>query len=178
MADDPTLGGHERTMPRAFIAAVRNASPGLALIELNTAPYVSAPWAFSHNGFVRGFLDRRDELIEGVAPERRAAIEGTTDSEVLFAFALGRIDAGASPPDALADAVALVGRDDDSKLNFLLTDGDTVWATRWGNSLFTLASDDEVVVASEPFDDDDRWREVPDRSIVIATADTITIGAL
>jgi glutamine amidotransferase len=178
MADDPTLGGHESAMPRAFLAAVRNASPGLALIEPNTAPYVCAEWAFSHNGFVRAFLDRRDELIERVAPERRDGIEGTTDSELLFACVLGCIDDGARPADALAEAITLVGRDDDSKLNLLLTDGDAIWATRWGNSLFTLATADAVVVASEPFDDDDGWAEVPDRSIVIAAIDTITIGAL
>ena len=178
MADDPTLGGHEAKVAPALIAAVRNASPGLALIEPNTAPYVAMRWAFSHNGFVRAFLDRRDELAARVAPSRRDAIEGTTDSELLFAYALGRIDEGASPSDAVADTVELVGHNDESKLNLLLTDGSAIWATRLGNSLFTLTTADAVVVASEPYDNDDRWVEVPDRSIVAATTDTITIGAL
>jgi len=178
MADDPTLGGNDAVVAPAFIAAVRNASPGLALTELNTAPYTSSRRAFSHNGFVRAFLDRRDDLVARVTPRRCDGIQGTTDSELLFAHVLGRIDAGASPTAALTAAIELVGRDDESKLNLLLTDGHAIWATRWGNSLFTLQTADAVVVASEPYDHDDGWVEVPDRSTVAATTDAITIGAL
>ena len=177
MADDPTLGGNDAISASGFVAAARNASPGLALMETNTAPYVAERWAFSHNGFVRRFADRRDELCADISPRRRGGIEGTTDSELLFALALTGVDDGADPATALARVVALVG-DDESKLNFLLTDGRSIWATRWGNSLFTLATDDAVVVASEPYDRGDGWAEVPDRSLVVATPDTITIGAL
>jgi glutamine amidotransferase len=179
MADDATIGGHDGIESGAVLAAARNASPGLPLIEQNNAPYLAKRWAFSHNGYIARYLSRPDLRAQASA-ERAARIEGTTDSELLFAFVLSALDARSGPATALALAIALVG-DDDSKLNLLLTDGSTIWATRWGNSLFTLASDHAVVVASEPYDDDARWREVPDRSVVTADLSdhaTITIGAL
>jgi glutamine amidotransferase len=173
MADDATIGGHDGIESGAVLAAARNASPGLPLIEQNNAPYVAEQWAFSHNGFIAGFLARRDGLRDRVGAARRERIEGTTDSELLFAFVLDAIDGGTDPAAALTRAIALID-DGTSKLNLLLTDGSTVWATRWGNSLFALGS----MVASEPHDDDPRWREVPDRSVVTATTSKLSIGAI
>jgi gamma-glutamyl hercynylcysteine S-oxide hydrolase len=35
-----------------------------------------------------------------------------------------------------------------------------------------------VVVASEPYDDDPRWADVPDHHLVTATADAVTLTDL
>ncbi len=90
------------------------------------------------------------------------------------------MDAGATPGDALATTIATVESVTTGRLNLLLTDGERIAATAWGNSLFTLADDDlgRVVVASEPFDDDPRWVRVPDRTLVEATATHATCTPL
>jgi glutamine amidotransferase len=52
----------------------------------------------------------------------------------------------------------------------MLTDGRTLVATAWTHSLSTLVTEDAVMIASEPWDTDPRWTAVPDRHIVVASA--------
>src|ERR1041384_2743397 len=79
----------------AVLAALRNASPGLAVDESNTAPYTSGEWLMAHNGAIEGFTDGIGETLRrSVTPERAREIQGSTDSEVLFAMTLDRMDAG------------------------------------------------------------------------------------
>jgi glutamine amidotransferase len=103
-------------------------------------------------------------LRRRVSDQRSAAIEGSSDSEVVFALVLDALDAGCTPPAALAGAVRSVP----GRLNLLLGDGDQLWATAWGDSLSVVCRDGGVVVASEPFDDELDWQSVPDRSLVVA----------
>lgn len=160
---------------RALIAAARLASPGLELASEGNAPFVTGGWSFSLNGYVDGFrAEIGDALRTSVSSTRVDALESDTDSEVLFALVLDRIDDGETPVDALASVMHHVTGLTRGKINLLLTDGDTLYATRWGNSLFTRAH----VVASEPLDDLDDWREVPDRSIVSIDADRTHVEAL
>jgi glutamine amidotransferase len=167
-----------------IVGAVRNATIGLPVDESCTPPYTSGPWLFAHNGKVDGFSPvegavAKVALRRQLSDERTAGIEGATDSEVVFALVLDRIDAGTTPQDALTAAVLDVAEvAPTSRLNLILTDGNAVLATAYGDTLFTLSADDSVVVASEPFDDDDRWQAVPDRSLVVACPDSLTIGAL
>lgn len=166
----------------AFLAAVRNASPGLPVNEACTAPYTRDRWLFSHNGSVANW-NGPDGV--GVALRRQlsdaslAATEGATDSEVLFGLVLDRITAGAS----LADAVVSVVRDTlqvapNSRLNLLLTDGASIIGTAVGASLFTRRDDGATVVASEPFDDCPGWQRVPDGSLVVADRTDLTVGVI
>ena len=160
---------------RALIAAARLASPGLVLADASNAPFVAGPWAFSLNGFVDGFGgDVGAALRDAITPPRHAALQSDTDSEVLFAMVLDRIDGGEAPPDGLAGVMHHVTTMTTGRINLLLTDGDTVHATRWGNSLFTRGQ----VVASEPLDDTDNWLEIADRSIVTLDAHGTRIEAL
>jgi glutamine amidotransferase len=41
-------------------------------------------------------------------------------------------------------------------------------ATTWGDTLSVLRRTDGVVLASEPYDDDPDWQEIPDRHLVSA----------
>jgi glutamine amidotransferase len=147
----------------AVLAAVRSASPGSPVEESGNAPFTWGPWLFSHNGMVEGFHDGAGPVLRRqVSDARLGVIEGAADSEVLFALVLDRLDAGASPVEALEDVVKTVEKVSGGRLNLLLTDGTRVAATAHGNSLFELRTADAVVVASEPFDDDPRWRRVED----------------
>lgn len=134
----------------SVVAAVRSATVGMPADETAAAPFAGGPggrWLVSHNGRV----DR------AVLPWRREA-ESVCDSAVLAAHVL------AEGPDRLAETVAAVAADDPTaRLSLLLGDGERVLAVSWGDPMAYLERPDGVVVASEPYDDDPRWVDVPDR---------------
>jgi glutamine amidotransferase len=164
---------------QTILGAVRSASPGLSVDESNTHPFVSGAWSFTHNGSVDAFLEGAGvKLRKQVSDDRLAGIHGSTDSELLFALTLDRLDAGASAAGAVADTVARVDDVSGGRLNLLLTEGETFVATAHGPSLFTLRRDGAVIVASEPFDDESDWRQVPDRSLVVATREDVEVTPL
>ena len=145
------------------LAAVRNATPPSPSDESGAAPFTAGPWLFSLNGAV---AEDREALRREVSDRRAAGIEGASDAEVLFALLLDRLDAGGEPGAALAWCVGAVA----GRLNLLLSDGRGIWATTWGDTLWWRNNWGGVVVASEPFDDDDGWVAVPERSLVVADA--------
>ena len=162
------------------LAAVRSASPGMPVEETSTAPFTDGPWLFSHNGLVPGFDGETGRKLRRVVSARRLQkLAGVTDSELLFALVLDRLDAGASPVDALVAVIALVEAEQaEARLNFLLTDGERIAATACRNSLFVLDDRERtgaVVVASEPYDDDASWEAVPDRSVVVFDDDKLVV---
>jgi glutamine amidotransferase len=61
------------------------------------------------------------------------------------------------------------------RFNFLLTDGTAIAATAAGDSLFWRSGTRGVVVASEPCDDGPDWQQVPDRSLLTATAGNVEV---
>lgn len=165
----------------AILASVRSATPGLPVNEACTAPYSREQWLFAHNGCV---LDWHGPKGVGVVLRRRlsddsfAAIEGGTDSEVLFGLILDALADGATTADAVTAVVHSVRQvSPGSRLNLVLTDGHTITATACGDTLFTRR-DDGVVIASEPFDDDPAWQAVDDDSLVTATRSSLEVGAL
>ncbi len=196
---DGGFGDVARTIwPDAAIAHIRSATIGRVAKE-NTHPFSFGVWSFAHNGTIHGFEHVRTRLDLG--PYGPPA--GQTDSELVFLWLLNRMQRyGLSPrrpADSLGQVVDLLqdavfdlldltiasGASEPPKLNFLLTDGEHLGASRWGNSLYwvfrrgipdcavcgtshcSLADDTyrSVVIASEPITDED-WLEVPDGSIL------------
>jgi glutamine amidotransferase len=51
-------------------------------------------------------------------------------------------------------------------------------ATAWGDTLSILRRDDGVVLASEPYDDDSDWEDVPDHHLVEVTSQGVTMTPL
>jgi glutamine amidotransferase len=97
---------------------------------------------------------------------------GTADSEVLFALALDRLDAGASLGDALVDVIGRVEAASGGRLNLMLSDGELLAATACGDTLFVRTPFDHqgaigTVLASEPYDDGPGWQPVADRTLVL-----------
>jgi len=139
------------------VAAVRSASPGMPLDESAVAPFQSGRWLASHNGVI-------DRAVLGP----QATAESVCDSAQLAAylFELG--------PENAGEVVAKLGqRDPAARLNLLLANGERIIATRWNDTLSMLRTDDGVVIASEPYDDDPRWVDVPDHHLVDVTADEV-----
>ena len=166
----------------AIVAAVRNASPGLPVDESCTAPYTHERWLFAHNGRIQDFPGPvAVQLRRLMSDERTAQLQGVTDSEVLFALVLDRMEAGACAPEAVRVVIAeVLNVAPESRLNLCLSDGKRIVASACGDSLFTLSDpgSDAVVVASEPYDDEPGWTEVAGGSIVVATRSTLETGAL
>ena len=170
--DDPELPALARTTrSAAVVAAARLASPGLPIEISGNAPFTDGSWLFSLNGVVRGWHEGLgDELRATVSPAHAAAIEGHSDSEVLFALALDRLDAGDGPAEALAAIVQLVAPRSSGELNMILADNRHLAATVWGHSLHARF-DGGLTLASEPFDDGTGWARLPDHTLVRGDAD-------
>ncbi len=167
----------------AILAAVRSATPPSPIVDTGNAPFTAESWLFSLNGFVRDFRGPVGHGLRGLITERRAVhIDGTSDSEVLFALVLDALDEGAAPEQALARAVGEAVSRSEAVLNLLLCDGHTILGTTFGNSLFALQgtglATGGVLVASEPLDDRDGWVPVPERSIIRATCTDLEIFPL
>ncbi len=135
---------------RCLVAAVRSASVGMAIEPSASAPFTDGTWLLSHNGIV----DR------AVLPASARA-ESTNDSALLAALIFRR------GVDVLADTIVEMAADDpEARLNILAADGSRLVATTWGDTLSVLRRDDGVVLASEPYDDDPGWQEIPDQHLV------------
>ena len=146
----------------AVLAAVRSATEGMPADESAAAPFTDGRWLLSHNGRV----DR------DVLPLRRDA-ESVCDSAVLAAHVF------AEGPERVAETVrAVAALDPGAFLTLLLTDGTRVTGVTWGDSLSYLVEPDGVVVASEPWDDDPRWVDVPDRHLLSVTPGGVTLTDL
>ena len=158
----------------AVMAAVRSATPPAPAEESGAAPFMSGQWLLSMNGAVEGGPAALAGLRRRVSDDRLAGVEGSSDSEVVFALVLDGLDTGCPPADVLSAVVRSVP----GRLNLLLTHGAQIWATAWGDTLSILCRDGAVVVASEPFDDDPGWTAVPDRSLVVASPATCQITSL
>jgi gamma-glutamyl hercynylcysteine S-oxide hydrolase len=152
----PALRSH------CVVAAVRSATVGMPIEVSATAPFTDGRWLLSHNGIV----DR------GLLPLSPSA-ESVCDSAMLAATIFER------GLDALGDTVVELGTADPiARLNVLAANGSRLLATAWGDTLSILRRDDGVVLASEPYDDDPEWEDVPDRHLVEVTAQGITLTPL
>ncbi|TQK50569.1 glutamine amidotransferase [Streptomyces sp. SLBN-118] len=164
----------------AVLAAVRDATEAGADGEAAAAPFAAGPWLFSHNGAVGGWPGSLAPLAVTLPATELLSLEARCDSALVWALVLHRLRDGDEPGQALADTVREVGEAaPGSRLNLLLTDGETVAATAWGDTLWYLAEPGRrTVVASEPYDDDPHWREVPDRTLLAATRTDVLLTPL
>jgi glutamine amidotransferase len=141
------------------VAAVRSASIGMPIEPSASAPFTDGRWLLSHNGLV----DR------GVLP-LSAKAESTCDSALLAALIFDR------GLDALGPTIVEVAAaDPNARLNILAGNGSELLATTWGDTLSVLRRSDGVVLASEPYDDDPDWQEIPDRHLVSVAGSDIEL---
>ncbi len=164
----------------ALLAAVRDATLSGADAEAAAAPFASGAWLFSHNGAVPGWPGSLAPLAATLPAGDLLSLEARNDSAFVWALVLARLRAGDAMGQALADTVAEVAAAaPQARLNLLLTDGATVAATAWGDTLWHLARPGGgTVVASEPYDDDPHWQEVPDRTLLAASRTDVMLTPL
>ncbi|MGW3286320.1 ergothioneine biosynthesis protein EgtC [Streptomyces sp. NPDC001002] len=164
----------------ALLAAVRDATVPGADGEAAAAPFAAGPWLFSHNGAVKGWPGSLAPLAQNLPVVDLLSLEARNDSALVWELVLARLRGGDSMGQALTDAVPeIAAAAPESRLNLLLTDGATIAATAWGDTLWYLARPGHsVVVASEPYDDDSRWQEVPDRTLLSASRTDVLLTPL
>jgi glutamine amidotransferase len=163
----------------AVVAVVRSATPPSPSEESSTPPFTDGHWLFAHNGKVEGFhAGAGTRLRRSVSERRDAGIVGTSDSEVLFALFLDRIDEGLDMAEAVTAVLAAVEAEAGGTLTMVVTDGRRMAATVAGNTLAALPRIDAVVLASEPYDDDPGWQPIADRTLVETTATSLTCTPL
>ncbi len=167
------------TRSTAVLAAVRSATVGLPVSESATAPFASGAWLFSHNGVVPGWPHSVVKLAESLPVVDLLTLDAPTDSALLWALVRHRLRAGAQPAEVLRSVVADVSASaPESRLNLLLSDGRSTFATAVGHALSVRHADDSVVIASEPFDTEAGWTEVPDHHLVVADPTTYYVEPL
>jgi glutamine amidotransferase len=125
-----------------LVAHVRKRTVGAVTLD-NTHPFRHGRWVFAHNGTIQDI----DWVREQTPASRLDTIQGETDSELLFAFLLSRLDRERASHDGDVDAadralVAALGelamRPTLGTFTFLLSDGEKLYAHRSGRSLFLL----------------------------------------
>ncbi|CDO28982.1 ergothioneine biosynthesis protein EgtC [Mycolicibacterium porcinum] len=144
------------------VAAVRSATIGMPIEPSASAPFSDGQWLLSHNGVV----DRAVLPLTGSA-------ESVVDSAVLAALIFQR------GLDALGETITEVGAlDPNARLNILAANGSRMLATTWGDTLSVLRLPDGVVLASEPYDDDPGWADIPDRHLVTVAGSDVELTPL
>ncbi|MBW0018481.1 MAG: ergothioneine biosynthesis protein EgtC [Mycobacterium sp.] len=152
----PALRSH------CVVAAVRSATIGMPIEISATAPFTDGHWLLSHNG-----------VIDRAVLPLTAKAESVCDSAMLAATIFER------GLDVLGETILELGAaDPDARLNVLAGNGSRLLATTWNETLSILRRADGVVVASEPYDNDSEWEDVPDRHLVEVTAEHVTLTAL
>lgn len=161
------------------LAAVRSATIGMPVVETACAPFMSGPWLFSHNGLVRGWPSSVAGPASRLPVTDLLLMDAPTDSALLWTLVRALLSAGVAPAKAVASVVTEVAEAaPGSRLNLLLTDGSTIVGTAWTHALWVRALPGSVVVASEPYDEDPGWREVPDGHLVTATPSSVDMTRL
>ena len=144
------------------LAAVRSATAGMPADETASAPFTDGTWLLSHNG-----------RVSRSALPSYAEAESVCDSAVLAAHVL------AAGVDHLEETVTEVAAlDPSARLSLVLSDGERILATTWGDPVSYLQLPEGVVVASEPYDDDPRWVDVPDRHLLETSIAGVTVTPL
>lgn len=141
---------------QTVIAHVRKATQG-KLCHMNTHPFQHGKWTFAHNGNIKDFSQKKQDLLDLISPSQRRWCLGDTDSELFFHFLMDRmrqenlIDRPALCSKHLSDllresiraflnvagplSVRDVGQDDENYLTFVLTNGKSMIAMNGGLTL-------------------------------------------
>ncbi len=157
-----------KVAPTCLVAHVRGVtySDEAVVAETNLHPFhfPGARAVLAHNGHLREFRRMRYALVEHVRPELAQRIEGTTDSEWIYALVLSQLDDPFGLPETgeLADAVTAAlrilralrverGIDTSSPANLCVSTGRSVVATRFSFDYGWYPPDDDMLETDLPY---------------------------
>jgi len=186
-----------------IFAHVRAATGGSPVSRLNCHPFSFGNLTFMHNGLIPEFGRMKRRLLEGLSNETYDSITGSTDSEHIFALfceyyrgggAEGMVEALLRTTARIEELREELKIERPCLLNFALTDGNVLLATRYSsdgseraNSLYYAEGENyrcengicmlehgqrnSVVVASERLSLASEWIKVAPNQLLLADRD-------
>ena len=165
-----------------YLGYVRSATSSSSIAMNNCQPFKHQNLMFVHNGFIDDFRQTLYRPIrKQLSDTAYQNIEGTTDSEHIFALIVDELerDRQLTLQQALKNTIlnlAQMAQDNNLELsaNIVLTDGKQLAACRYANrkqcpSLYYIKDDgeysDAVVIASEPLFEGE-WISFPESSLI------------
>lgn len=157
-----------KVAPTCLIAHVRGVTHSdqemIAQTNLHPFRFQDACTVLAHNGHLREFVRMRYDLVPHIRPELAERIQGTTDSEWIYALLLSQLEDPNGRPDAreLADAAvsalrllrqvrARHGIDTSSPVNLCLTTGQALVATRFSFDYGWYPDEDALLETDLPY---------------------------
>jgi glutamine amidotransferase len=168
-AFDPNLRALAHKLePTCLVAHVRGVTYGerevVGAANLHPFRFPDARVAMAHNGHLREFRRMRYDLVDHIRPELAQRIEGTTDSEWIYALVLSLLDDPYGLPELreLAEATRAALRvlrkvrarnaiDTSSPVNLFLTTGEALVATRFSFDYGWYPDDDTMLETDLPY---------------------------
>lgn len=151
------------------LAAVRNATAGMPIADAACAPFTDGRWLFSLNGFVSGWPDTAAWLAASLPYRELLGMQVMTDATLLWTVLRLRLAGATDPATVLGGLITeVLAAAPGSRLTTLLTDGRQLYATTVTHSLWSRHTAGGVLLASEPYDDDQAWQPIPDGQLVTA----------
>lgn len=164
-----------------YLGYVRSATSNLSVDMINCQPFLHQNLLFIHNGFIDDFRKTLYRPIRNKLHDfAYQRIEGTTDSEHIFALIVNELetDSNLSLQQALSNTITrLVNLAQPNQINFsaniVLSDGKQLAACRYSNRVasptlyYTKGKSfaDAVIIASEPIFEGD-WISCPEKSLI------------
>ena len=171
-----TLPGFDRNLrglagklePTCLLAHVRGVTFGenelVGGSNLHPFRFPGTRITLAHNGHLRDFRRMRYELIKHIRPEFAQQIEGTTDSEWIYALVLSQLEDSHGMPDmdelvraivaalrVLREVRASEGIDVSSPVNLFVTTGETLVATRFSFDYGWYPPEDTMLETDLPY---------------------------
>ena len=158
----------QKITPTCLLAHVRGVtySEDEVVAEQNLHPFHfhDVKVTFAHNGHLREFARMRYDLVEHVHPEFIRRIEGTTDSEWIYALLLSQLEDARGMPEAAEIVEATVkalsiiravrkrnGIETSSPVNLFVSTGRCLIATRFSFDYGWYPDDDTLLETDLPY---------------------------
>ncbi len=159
-----------------FLAHVRRTTHAPVQMS-NCHPFRYGKWLFVHNGLIYAYDKIHRDLLMAIDPDLFPALQGSTDSELIFFLAL-TFGLEKGPIGALEKAIGLVeklsraaGIDHPIQMTIGVVDGKTLWGFRYsseGNSR-TLFYSSDISAMRELYPNYERLKIAPTNARGIAS---------
>jgi glutamine amidotransferase len=186
-ADDNLTNLCRMVRSRLFIAHIRASTVG-ETSRANCHPFKFGKWSFCHNGQIPHFKSIRRRMLAALPDDLFEAMQGTTDSEMIFMTLLanGLDDDPIAAMRATLDQIGPAGNDGPIKMTCVFSDGQTLYAFRHASaghapSLYASGVLDNGgrSLASEPLCGvAERWTAIPTDTICALTAEGLAMTPL
>ena len=163
-----------------WLCYIRAATPGIGTSLENTQPFHYQSWQFLHNGYINNFHESiRGKIRQLLHSETESLIQGSTDSEYLFALILHFFNQSSNMITALQDTFCQLEKwlgKERALLNVMLSDGVQIIASShainglcptlyYGNNIEGFPKHSQLIV-SERLNDDPHWQEIKSHQII------------